>query len=347
MFSYALDHPAPATIILILGDREFKFNYAVSILRLRGYKVVLISNNCTHWKDHATLCLDWMGVAGKTDSANEHLRRRSSDAAPAASSVNGASSQQRHASMFTRESSLLQSSFVPSVSFESLKPADVAQVSKDTHSPRNGQQGSAGVSAVLPGAHGLGHSLLNGPGLAGLSISSPGISGGQQHSNRSSFGTCISETRPETLNRLVIARPESKSDLVAPVTKDMQTVAERHKALIASSFSVNQTTHPSRILEQDQTTQYSRHSDATTIPPEFLDMAQQLEMRRMNGDERPLRSKFAAELSPSLYKLAGVEKFKDYAALASQAGVVVLGGTGGYAWISLHRQWHGNVPRAS
>lgn len=83
---------------------------------------------------------------------------------------------------------------------------------------------------------------------------------------------------------------------------------------------------------------------SSSIPPEFLYIAQQLEARRLRGDERPLRSMFAGELSPNLYQHAGVEKFKQYAALAAQAGVVVLGGEGGHAWISLHPQWFGKVP---
>ncbi|TBU32228.1 NYN domain-containing protein [Dichomitus squalens] len=41
MMAYAIDNPAPATIILISGDRDFV--YAVSILALRQYRVVLLA----------------------------------------------------------------------------------------------------------------------------------------------------------------------------------------------------------------------------------------------------------------------------------------------------------------
>lgn len=41
MLAYAFDNAAPATIILVSGDRDFA--YAVSMLRLRRYRVVLVS----------------------------------------------------------------------------------------------------------------------------------------------------------------------------------------------------------------------------------------------------------------------------------------------------------------
>ncbi|KAI5474626.1 DUF537-domain-containing protein [Pseudohyphozyma bogoriensis] len=40
IFSFALDHPSPATVILITGDKDF--SYALSTLRNRLYTVVLI-----------------------------------------------------------------------------------------------------------------------------------------------------------------------------------------------------------------------------------------------------------------------------------------------------------------
>ncbi|KAJ7632419.1 NYN domain-containing protein [Roridomyces roridus] len=58
MMAYAMDHPAPATLILISGDRDFA--YAVAILRLRGYEVVLISLAAhISLKSQASVCLDW------------------------------------------------------------------------------------------------------------------------------------------------------------------------------------------------------------------------------------------------------------------------------------------------
>lgn len=66
MLTYALDTPAPATIVLISGDRDFV--YAVSVLRLRRYRVVLVAPQQTHnsLKSQATTVLDWStDVLGK------------------------------------------------------------------------------------------------------------------------------------------------------------------------------------------------------------------------------------------------------------------------------------------
>ena len=59
MLTYAIDTPAPATIILISGDRDFV--YAVSVLRFRRYHVVVIAPGSAHatLKSRASEILDW------------------------------------------------------------------------------------------------------------------------------------------------------------------------------------------------------------------------------------------------------------------------------------------------
>ncbi|KAF9228008.1 hypothetical protein BS17DRAFT_693924, partial [Gyrodon lividus] len=51
MLAFAVDHPAPATVILITGDRDYA--YAISTLRLRNYKVILIVPS-----PHVPVCLE-------------------------------------------------------------------------------------------------------------------------------------------------------------------------------------------------------------------------------------------------------------------------------------------------
>ncbi|KAF7338466.1 hypothetical protein MVEN_02072600 [Mycena venus] len=85
MLAYAMDHPAPATLILISGDRDFA--YAVSVLRLRRYEVVIISLPLpgTHisLKSQASLCLDWNSeVLGYSSSASHFEGRAKSPTAP-------------------------------------------------------------------------------------------------------------------------------------------------------------------------------------------------------------------------------------------------------------------------
>lgn len=63
--AFVIDNPAPATIILITDDRNFV--YPVSILRMRRYRVVLISPASLHTslKQQASTVLDWDQIVRK------------------------------------------------------------------------------------------------------------------------------------------------------------------------------------------------------------------------------------------------------------------------------------------
>lgn len=59
MLAYAIDTAAPATIVIISGDRDFA--YAASILRSRKYEVILLMPDTTHESllYQATTIIDW------------------------------------------------------------------------------------------------------------------------------------------------------------------------------------------------------------------------------------------------------------------------------------------------
>ena len=61
MLAFAVDHPSPATIILITGDRDYA--YAVSVLKLRKYQVILVVPSSSHTppclESQASLVIDW------------------------------------------------------------------------------------------------------------------------------------------------------------------------------------------------------------------------------------------------------------------------------------------------
>ena len=83
MLTYAIDTPAPATIILISGDRDFV--YAVSVLRFRRYNVVVIAPGSAHasLKSRASEILDWdHDVLGKPFREG-HARHVSADVSSA------------------------------------------------------------------------------------------------------------------------------------------------------------------------------------------------------------------------------------------------------------------------
>ena len=88
MLAFALDHPAPATVILITGDRDFA--YATSVLRARRYRVIILSLPHIHetLKAQADEWLEWdtavqdfrdvlclmMGTPGFEKVARKHAR---------------------------------------------------------------------------------------------------------------------------------------------------------------------------------------------------------------------------------------------------------------------------------
>ncbi|KAG6829980.1 hypothetical protein H0H87_009587 [Tephrocybe sp. NHM501043] len=70
MITFAIDHPAPATIFLISGDQGFA--YAASILRHRKYKVIILCPTNTHDSllAQANARLDWhTEVLGEIDTS--------------------------------------------------------------------------------------------------------------------------------------------------------------------------------------------------------------------------------------------------------------------------------------
>lgn len=73
MLAFANDHPSPATVILIAGDRDYA--YAVSTLRLRQYNVVLIvppaPNIPQSLESQASVVVDWnFAILGKRTEAD-------------------------------------------------------------------------------------------------------------------------------------------------------------------------------------------------------------------------------------------------------------------------------------
>ncbi|KAH0830501.1 hypothetical protein J3R83DRAFT_1952 [Lanmaoa asiatica] len=68
MLAFAVDHPAPATVVLITGDRDYA--YAVSILKLRKYQVILVVPSSPHappcLESQASLVVDWGAAVLRT-----------------------------------------------------------------------------------------------------------------------------------------------------------------------------------------------------------------------------------------------------------------------------------------
>ena len=66
ILAFAVDHPSPATIFLITGDRDY--TYAVSTLKLRKYEVILVvpSSTSPYLESQASLVIDWGAAVLRT-----------------------------------------------------------------------------------------------------------------------------------------------------------------------------------------------------------------------------------------------------------------------------------------
>ena len=78
------------------------------------------------------------------------------------------------------------------------------------------------------------------------------------------------------------------------------------------------------------------------VPEKFRILIRCLQAHRAQGRIRLLRSKIAMEIAcnGTTYRQAGVWRFSQYVAMASDAGIVELGGTGLIAWIALKEPWY-------
>ncbi|KAF8061500.1 NYN domain-containing protein [Lyophyllum atratum] len=109
MVAFGIDHPTPATIILISGDRDYA--YAVSILRLRRYRVVVACPSTAHNSllSQASVHLDWNSqVLGESIPLEEH---------PAPKPQPPSTSRRRASSTASR-------AFTPSISKNNLNEDD-------------------------------------------------------------------------------------------------------------------------------------------------------------------------------------------------------------------------------
>lgn len=81
------------------------------------------------------------------------------------------------------------------------------------------------------------------------------------------------------------------------------------------------------------------------VPTIFIPLVQAINSLCVEKQtDQPLRSNVAIKVSrlhPSVYRDAGVDKFKQYTDLAVRANIVRLGGTEGSAWIQLLPDWQG------
>lgn len=82
------------------------------------------------------------------------------------------------------------------------------------------------------------------------------------------------------------------------------------------------------------------------MPAHYRPLIKALNKCRAQGNNKPLRSTIGIELGPQVYKAAGVDKFKTYIELAVQDDIVHIGGSDGFAWITLNKKYRSSLEPA-
>ncbi|KAJ6486081.1 hypothetical protein C8R47DRAFT_1128944 [Mycena vitilis] len=348
MLAYAMDHPAPATLILISGDRDFA--YAVSILRLRRYEVVIISLMAhVSLKSQASACLDWnIDVMGGSSSFDGRLNSP------------------------TAVRSTFQS---PNIRRSNYLPTPEATFSR---APSTSKQGSSATAASPSPPASARTALLTNERSVGRTVPEPA----PQVQDEALRNPAPAYSRPESapvpsLSSFVPASyhyvgPSTCSTPVqvqnptiqiptpaspAPLSED-PVAARFHQYIEMAAESqpsgspipeAGPSTHvdmlpptPAMNVESIPATVLSE-PPAKIIPPVFKTLVECLQKYRAKGIVRPFRSSVASDIIQSdkqLYERAGVTKFAQYSAMAQDAKIVILGGPpAAGTWISLHPDW--------
>ncbi|KAI5899960.1 DUF537-domain-containing protein [Schizophyllum commune H4-8] len=362
MLVFALDHPAPATIVLISGDRDFA--YVASILRRRMYNVVLICHSTPG--PHKSLLqqvsthIDWnTQVLGLPGSSLDHLRRPSAQAPPPSRPpLPPASSNRTLTSSSTpifgaaNPQKLTKDELPPSATEPPFASEDVVT---PVHTQRMSSPGQPGSSPTPNDARPLQDSekavdaaKLSSPPSAKPTVSSPHSSAdvsvkfspliaALHDSNAStSVASSDSDATSASSGEKCLASPSAAGN-------DSSVADERASAAQSSSVSTIFSTSSVSTLSDAPTRQLVPAIAPSNSPaPEnvFSCLVDVLRSLHLHGQTRPRRALVNVNLMAidrHFYTKAGYERFGDYVGAAVAAGIVTVGGadTGENAWVAL------------
>ena len=403
MLAYAIDNPAPSTIVLISGDRDFA--YALSILRFRRYRIVLITHSNAHQslRAQASTSFDW--VSEVLEPVDPTLSNQ-----PTSPRLRKLSSPPAHDKFYpdsmghnrnNPSNTLFQESYDEKSANSVQLMNNFQDETRCTEIPRTPSKHDAKHDSLPPylerqlATSSMG--LNNGPGTPARVVHSPVGSchtypnaACSSESNLSSR-KILTETRPsQALQKSRLMETSCRPDLLcenlplihesslishqqgspSPINTtqrlssvDQMAVDDNHPCSpLAQSPAANITakvTAPTPSLIPPSSTLSSATVSAITqisenplqpppfsvVPDIFKILIQCLKSHRSKGTFRPLRSKIALEVAcnGTTYRQAGVLTFGQYVAIAEKAGIVVLGGSGGTAWVALTVPWY-NTP---
>jgi len=354
MLGHAIDNPAPTTIVLISGDRDFA--YAISVLRLRRYQVVLITLSNAHLSltSQASVCHDWssdiLGVAHPSSPSTSGKEAKTCSRSPPV--VQGLTNA------INPPTSPLwsKSRNIPNNHDVDIDLTNYIHAKRQNNSEQYTEDDFHREPSTV-------HFISSEP-------STPFFRGGaQQLPPPSVISTPTieleAEAVPDAGSKTPVATPRAPSRILEnpshpPMNPKILTQASASQGTVGDAKPIT----PIRPGLPDFLRPASVASTVTAVvpvtgpppetegwqvkivPPQFRILVNTLEFHRSKGVPRPFRSGIALELAQKdnmVYRKAGVERFGQYVVLAEKEGIVALGGKEGGAWIGLRPEWYGAI----
>ncbi|KAH7916025.1 NYN domain-containing protein [Hygrophoropsis aurantiaca] len=345
MLTFAIDHPAPATIVLITGDRDYA--YAVSTLRLRRYRVVLIVPPAVHssLQAQASIIVDWsFGILGRRiDQTTSPVRQ------PRTLSGGVPASYEKPLGGIT--SAVPGSPTIPN----HFKPCTTSAHSTQTEDNDGTAVNAPDIARIMKalgldddyGGESEDESSIN--FMEGNKLSSESFVGKQDASRRRFELDYPPDGIPmNTLNSAKTSRISSNSSPCGmPSISTLSASKELPSTSIKPTTPIPFWREAQALPVPVQATAPPNNPPPTGLamelaPSHFQELINQLLLAREKGVLRPLRMHIAIDLvkaDKTVYKRAGVAKFGQFVGLAEKLGLVQLGGYEADAWIALHPDW--------
>ncbi|KAF4576796.1 hypothetical protein EYR36_000609 [Pleurotus pulmonarius] len=338
MLTYAIDRPAPATIILISGDRDFA--YAASVLRLRRYSVVVASltNPGAHpsLKAQANTTLDWNAdIMDKVGEEYCHWAKRD-EPMPTEEISRPTWVRQRSSTVSTATEILL----APSVHKAENKPSGPIRHKRDNSTNYRNLAVNVDKSTQTHG------SLVHAPCSCSATLV-------PEHFKKEAELLDTRSLREHKIKDVhVLSTPHAPSSgkdnfRKIPLALPPGSMDRKEEASLSNqtdAFLV--TDNPQSVAEaaSEGTKEEAASLDDFPLP---VTMSQRVEafkkmvvLLREQEQCRTLRSALACELvSAGVVAQAGARDFQDYLYLAESFGLIEQGGSKAEAWVSLHPEW--------
>ena len=344
LFTFALDNPAPSTIVLIT-NAELS-TYPISALRNRHFKIILVSQYPLAFQGlaaQASEVVEWSHFLGRPresrviapsspsptqSSASVSSRITTARPSPKTTSVDLLTHSPRHSTVQPPSSIGTTSNPTP------FSPLRQPLSTPSTFSPFMG-----GLGSRLPASRAPWSTSTIFPSSLGSGTWGQGTITQQQQPQQPSFaGGNISVRGPHHPHSA-----ESTQGLRGPVPDLSYPQPQTHLELntpmsMGSTSPVEmQPQHIPQVYQQPRTQQPQQLQQ---LPRNFDLLISILREFRSENKRQPYRSKVGSELvqrDRMVYQRAGVAGFKEYVGIAESLGIVRLGGSGspGKEWIEL------------